>query len=335
MECHDLSSSYLCHLPKPQQNEVIDKSENNDDEADLRYDEATSTLFRKPAKVIYTPSRSHEVIKANLIHFEDNGNFKEFDIYSNNKLAIYREKKNFDIVAYIKIEQAKCAIYRNDLNAARRLAREGHELAGHTQFPPLFYAEAFLVLSNISRNKHKLGNTKKYLDQAKQCFELVYSIESLACFHEQYGSYLDQFLGILPKSDEQAKELALTSFHKMSEIGSQDSKPRVSDKKRFYALLRSARILLDSNSSFGRTQRAVPESAIRLADKYLDTIKRNRLLDSIPRGSKIQYQIVVSDLCYREGKFDDAKELLKKSFDVANAVGYTTELPKIIQVVLS
>ena len=76
----------------------------------------------------------------------------------------------------------------------------------------------------------------------------------------------------------------------------------------------------------------MPESAIRLADKYLETIKRNRLLDSIPRGSKIQYQIVVSDLCYREGKFDDAKELLKKSFDVADAVGYTTELPKITQV---
>ena len=279
------------------------------------------TLFRKPAKVIYNPSKTYQNIKAYLAHLEDNGDFEEFDSYSNDLVEKYSKKGDFDIVAVVKIEQAQCALYRNNLVAARRLAREAHDLAGRTQFPPLFHAQAYLMMSNVYRYKQKLGETKRYLDLAEQCFESGYSTDDLAHFHEVNGSYLDRFLGTFSKPDKRVRDLALTSFQKMGEVGSQDSSPRVSNKKRFYAMIKSARIHLDSNSSFGRKQRTVTKDSIHLAAECLRVIKRD-LLDSIPHGSKIQFQLVESDLYYRQGKFEDAIELLKKSFAEAIEFGY-------------
>ena len=323
------------------ENDAADMSQNNDDVADqCRLREPFEvcmkiftplTLFHGPTKIIYNPSKAYENIKAKLQHFGDNGDFAEFDSYSNHMVEKYREKGDFDIVAAVKIEQARCAIYRNNLSAARRFARNAHELAGSTRFPPLFHAQAFLMMNSIYRNKNKLGKTKKYLDLAKQCFESGYSIEDYSLYHELYGSYLDKFLGISPRPDERVKELALTSFKKMSEIGSQHSRQWVNDKKRFYALICSAMIQLDSNSSFGRKLRTVTEESIDLAAEWLGVIKHD-FPDSIPRGSKIQFQLVESDLCYRQGKFEDAIELLKKSFAEAKEFGYETEGPKITEV---
>jgi hypothetical protein len=289
------------------------------------------TLFRKPTKVIYKPSKTYENIKVNLEHMEDNGDFDKFDEYAMEMAGKYREKKDFDIVAAVKIRQAQCALYRNHLQAATRFAREAHDLAGRTQFPPLFNAQAFLVMSSVARYRKKLGETKRNLDLAQQCFESGYSIEDFAHFHEAHGSYLDKFLGISSKPDQQVKELALTSFKKMGEIGSQDSKQDVIDKNRFYALLKSARIFLDSNSSFGRKHRTVTKDSIHQAAECIRVIKRD-LLDTIPRGSKIQFQLVESDLYYRQGRLDDARTLLLKSFNEAKEFGYETEWPKITEV---
>ena len=243
----------------------------------------------------------------------------------------HRGKGNYDIVAAVKVEQAQCSLYGNDLSAAKRFTREAHELARHTQFPPLFHAQAFLIMSSIARYKQQLGKTKKYLDLAKQCFESGYSMGDLAQFHEMYGSYLDKFLGIFPSSDEKIKELALTSFSKMNEIGAQDSRVRVSDKNRFYSMIKSARILLDSNSSFGRRKRIVNKTFIDQAAECVTFIKRE-FLASLPRGSKIQFQLVESDLYYRQGKFEEAIEVLNRSFDEAKRFGYETEGPKITEV---
>jgi tetratricopeptide (TPR) repeat protein len=335
------------------ENEAGDLSENNSDEAD-QWNEAMKmffksgnlsmpfevftnilryplTLFRKPAKVIYKPCKAYDDIRAHLIHLEDNGDFEQFDSYSSEVMEKYREKEDFDIVAGVTLERAQCALYRNDLDTARRLAREAHELAGRTQFPPVFHAQAFLIMSSVSRYRRKLGETKKYLDLAEQSFESGYSIEEFSHFHEVYGSYLDIFLGISPKPDEQVKELALTSFKKMGEIGSQHSKARVNDKKRFYAMIKSARILLDSNSTFGRKQRTVTKHSVHLAAQCLGVIKRD-LLGSVPRGTKIQFQLVESDLYFRQGKFEAAVELLKKSLVEAKEFGFKTEGPKITQV---
>jgi tetratricopeptide (TPR) repeat protein len=289
------------------------------------------TLFRKPAKVIYKPCKAYDDIRAHLIHLEENGDFEQFDSYSNEVMEKYREKEDFDIVAGVTLERAQCVLYRNDLDTARRLAREAHELAGRTQFPPVFHAQAFLIMSSVSRYRRKLGETKKYLDLAEQSFESGYSIEEFSNCHEVYGSYLDIFLGISPKPDEQVKELALTSFKKMGEIGSQHSRARVNDKKRFYAMIKSARILLDSNSTFGRKQRTVTKHSVHLAAQCLGFIKRD-LLGSVPRGSKIQFQLVESDLYFRQGKFEAAVELLKKSLVEAKEFGFKTDGPKITQV---
>ncbi len=187
-------------------------------------------------------------------------------------------------------------------------------------------------MSSVYRYKAKLGETKRYLDLAEQCFESGYSTDDLAHFHEVNGSYLDRFLGTFSKPDKRVRELALTSFQKMGEVGSQDSSPRVSNKKRFYAMIKSARIHLDSNSSFGRKRRTVTKDSIHLAAECLRVIKRD-LLDSIPHGSKIQFQLVESDLYYRQGKFEDAIELLKKSFAETMEFGYKTEGPKIKEVI--
>ena len=78
-------------------------------------------IFRGPTKVIYTPSSTYENIKAKLLQCEDNGDFEEFDTYANKMVEQYLEEKDFDIVAGVKIEQVRCAIYGNDLNKTSRL----------------------------------------------------------------------------------------------------------------------------------------------------------------------------------------------------------------------
>jgi hypothetical protein len=55
-------------------------------------------------------------------------------------------------------------------------------------------------------------------------------------------------------------------------------------------------------------------------------------LGSVPRGTKIQFQLVESDLYFRQGKFEAAVELLKKSLVEAKEFGFKTEGPKITQV---
>ena len=288
-------------------------------------------LFRGPTKVIYTPSLTYENIKAKLIQCEDNGDFEEFDTYSSKMVEQYLEEKDYDIVAGVKIEQARCALYRNNLNRVKRLAREVHELAARTRFPSLFHAQAFLVVCKLCRTKQKLGKAKTYLDLAEQSFESGYSLEEFANFHEEKGTYFDRFLGISTKQDGQVKALALSNFQKMGEIGAQDSRQRVCDKRRFYAMIRSARILLDSTSSFGRRERIVSKDSIRLAEECVGIIKRD-FLTNIPRGSNIQFQLVVSDLYYRQGKFENAMELLQKSLHEAIEFGYGKEAPTITQV---
>ena len=288
-------------------------------------------LFRGPTKVVYIPGPKHEDIKAKLIQCEDNGDFEEFDMYSNKMVEQYLKEKDYDIVAGVKIEQARCALYRNNLKRVKLLAREVLEFAKNTRFPQVFQAQAFLMMSSLFRTNRKLGKTKHYLDLAEQSFASCYGLEEIANFYELKGAYLDEFLGISAEPNEQMKKLALTNFQKMGEIGAQDSRQRVSDKQRFYATIEIARILLDSTSSFGRRGRTVTKGTIRLAADFLGAIKRD-LLGSIPHGSKIQFQLVESDLYYRQGKFENAMELLKKSLDEAFEFGYGKEAPKITQV---
>jgi hypothetical protein len=97
MEIHNSSSSQRVS-PSEIKEAPTQKSENNADEADL-FDKATLVL--RPAKVIYIPSREYKATKATLIHMQDNGDFKEFDKYSNNMLQIYGKKGDFDIVAVV------------------------------------------------------------------------------------------------------------------------------------------------------------------------------------------------------------------------------------------
>jgi hypothetical protein len=75
---------------------------------------------------------------------------------------------------------------------------------------------------------------------------------------------------------------------------------------------------------------------IYLAAQCLEVIERDHLYDTMPRGSKIQYQMVKSDLFYRQGKFEDAIALLQKSLHEAKEFGYdVTEGPKITQVYIA
>ena len=220
---------------------------------------------------------------------------------------------------------------RKDQKAAKDCAKRGYQLARCTSFPPMFQARALTSMATISRKKNKLGSTKKNLELAEQSLKCGCSYGDMAHFHECYGSFLDSFMGNLPNPDQNIKELALVSFKKMSEVASQDARPRVNDKNKFYALILSARILLDSNSSFGRQGRAVSEASVALAGQYLGIIKKD-LWKSIPRGSQIQFRLVESDLYFRLGKFEEERQLLEECLQEARTYGFKTEEPIIIQV---
>ena len=287
-------------------------------------------LFRLPSPVIYKPSRTYNRIMAKLIQLEDNGDFHEFDRYTS---AIIKEHEDVDpdIVAAVTVEQARCYTYRGNLRAAKIHARRGLELALRTRFPTKFQARTFTVMATISRKQNKLGSTEKNLGLAEQSFKSGWDLEDMARFHECHGSFLDSLMGSLAQPDKSVKERALDSFKTMSEVALQDTRSRVREKNRFYALIRSARILLDSNSSFGRRVRVVSTDSIALASRHLEVIK-NELWKSIPRGSQIQFGLVKSDLYFRQGNFEEERGLLQQCLDEARSYGFKTEVPIILQV---
>ena len=287
-------------------------------------------LFRSPCPVTYKPSSTYNRVMAKLIHLEDNGDFDEFDRYSSAVIKRY-ESIDPDIVAAVTVEQARCYAYRKNLRAARIHARRGLELARCTRFPTMFQARAFNMMATISRNENKLGSTEENLKLAEQSFKGGWDLEDMAKFHECQGSFLDSLMGRLAQPDEKVKKRALDSFKKMGEVALQDTRPRVRDKNRFYALIKSARILLDSNSSFGRSTRSVSEQSIAVARQHLEIIKRE-LWKSIPRGSQIQFRLVESDLYLRQGKFEEERDLLLQCLDEARSYGFKTQVPIILQV---
>ena len=288
------------------------------------------SLFYSPCPVIYKPSKKYDEIMAKLIQMEDNGDFLKFDRYSSNAVDCFANTDP-DIVAAVTVEQARCMLYRGKLKHVKCLAKRGHELARHTSFPPMFHARALAVMSARCRNKNKFGSSNRYLEQAEQNLKSVSSYEELALFYEYYGTYLAWFLGNLPHPDENVKKLALASFKKMAEVAQQDTRARIRDKNRFYALILSARVLLDSNSLLGRRERTVSEDSIGLAWEYLEVIKKE-LWNNIPRGSQVQFRMVESDLYFRQGKFEEGKGLLLQCLDEASSLGYETQVPIIIEV---
>ena len=288
------------------------------------------SLFYSPCRLIYKPSKKYDEIMTKLIQMEDNGDFLKFDRYSSNAVDCFANTDP-DIVAAVTVEQARCMLYRGKFKHVKCLAKRGHELARHTSFPPMFHARALAVMSARCRNKNKFGSSNRCLEQAKQNLKSVYSYEELAHFYEYYGTYLAWFLGNLPHPDENVKKLALASFKKMSEVAQQDTRPRVRDKNRFYALILSARVLLDSNSLLGRRERTVSKDSIALAREYLEVIKKE-LWNSIPRCSQVQFRLVESDLYFRQGKFEEGRGLLLQCLDEARSLGYELQVPIITKV---
>ena len=132
-------------------------------------------------------------------------------------------------------------------------------------------------------------------------------------------------------SQRERQKLALDSFKKMAEVAQQDTRARIRDKNRFYALILSARVLLDSNSSLGRRERSVSDDSIAVARQHLETIKRE-LWNSVPRGSQGEFRLVESDLYFRQGKFEEGRGLLLQCLDEASSLGYETQVPIIIEV---
>ena len=311
----------------------LDGTADNDDDTvgnTTNQNGTLGSLFYSPCPVIYKPSKKYDEIVAKLIQMEDNGDFLEFDSYSSNAVD-YFANTDPDIVAAVTVEQARCMLYRGKLKQVKCLAKRGHELARHTRFPPMFHARALAVMSARCRSKNKFGSSNRCLEQAQQNLKSVYSYEELALFYECYGTYLVCFLGNLPHPDENVKQLALDSFKKMAEVAQQDTRARIRDKNRFYALILSARVLLDSNSSLGRRERTVSEDSIGLAREYLEVIKKE-LWNNIPRGSQVQFRLVESDLYCRQGKFEEGKGLLLQCLDEASSLGYETQVPIIIEV---
>ena len=288
------------------------------------------SLFYSPCRLIYKPSKKYDEIMAKVIQMEDNGDFLKFDRYSSNAVDCFANTDP-DIVAAVTVEQARCMLYRGKFKHVKCLAKRGHELARHTSFPPMFHARALAVMSARCRNKNKFGSSNRYLEQAEQNLKSVSSYEELALFYEYYGTYLAWFLGNLPHPDENLKKLALASFKKMSEVAQQDTRARVRDKNRFYALILSARVLLDSNSLLGRRERTVSEDSIGLAWEYLEVIKKE-LWNNIPRGSQVQFRMVESDLYFRQGKFEEGRGLLLQCLDEARSLSFVTQVPIIIEV---
>ena len=287
-------------------------------------------LFFSIRRVIYKPSNTYEKVMAEFIQLEDNGDFDEFDNYVSKIVERYSDNDP-DVVAAVIVEQAQSMIYQNRLRKARSLVKKGLELSRHTSCPPLFQARAHTMMSTIYKKEKKFGFCEDHLRLAEQNLSSVYNYEDLAHFHECYGSFMYKFIGSVPHNDESLKKSAISSFKKMFDVASKDSRARVRDKNHFYALIKMTKTLLDSNSSFGRCRRTVSPEDVALAEKYLGIIKR-ALWKSVPRGTQIQFHLVTSDLYFRQGRFEEAIRLQERCLLEAKKLGFKTEEPIIKQV---
>ena len=258
-----------------------------------------------------------------LIWLEDSGEFDAFDQYSSITLSRYASCDP-EITAAVLVEQSRCMFYRNCLARAKSLAREALEVSTRTAFPGMFVARACLVISAIYRRRGKLGKAKTFLEKAEQNLTNTNYFEDWSRFYDAYGSYLNSIIDTVSNPSSELYKNANESFHKQLLAANRDSRERVREKNRLFALLKRARTLLDANTLFGQ-QREVPARDIHVAAECLDEIENelcdSDCVDSVPRGTRLQFLLVRCKQYYREKRYEDMLPLLEKCTKMAKSNG--------------
>lgn len=97
-------------------------------------------------------------------------------------------------------------------------------------------------------------------------------------------------------------------------------------KRQSYALLQIAMILLGTCLTFPPTQENhVPLNDIEEAERLLGIIK-SKFGDTIPTATRMLLSKAESDLFYRQGQYQLAKERAENAYGYASRHGFNTEL---------
>ena len=274
-----------------------------------------ASLSKTSAELV---ERSVSVVNQ-LQSFRNDGKWDDFDKLSSDLLL---KLSDIDSQIIIKLEQSVGALYRKDFEGSLKFIDESFELIPQAINVPFLAGRGYGYRAGVARRQKNLGEAVSLLHLAEQNNRACsINLDTSNIAYEKASVLLD-FIGLSPqKSLKQVRE-ALGNLEKCIDV-CMKLEIEDNDLSRF-AFIKIAMLLLDCRTDASR-ERVLSDEFIKKSQECLIRLK-TKYWSEIAEGAKVQFYLASSDLEYRKGKFVEAERFACLARDMAEDLGFTTEI---------
>ena len=274
-----------------------------------------ASLSKTSAELV---ERSVSVVNQ-LQSLRNDGKWDDFDKLSSDLLL---KLSDIDSQIIIKLEQSVGALYRKDFEGSLKFIDESFELIPQAINVPFLAGRGYGYRAGVARRQKNLGEAVSLLHLAEQNNRACsINLDTSNIAYEKASVLLD-FIGLSPqKSLKQVRE-ALGNLEKCIDV-CMKLEIEDNDLSRF-AFIKIAMLLLDCRTDASR-ERVLSDEFIKKSQECLIGLK-TKYWSEIAEGAKVQFYLASSDLEYRKGKFVEAERFACLARDMAEDLGFTTEI---------
>ena len=274
-----------------------------------------ASLSKTSAELV---ERSVSVVNQ-LQSLRNDGKWDDFDKLSSDLLL---KLSDIDSQIIIKLEQSVGALYRKDFEGSLKFIDESFELIPQAINVPFLAGRGYGYRAGVARRQKNLGEAVSLLHLAEQNNRACsINLDTSNIAYEKASVLLD-FIGLSPqKSLKQVRE-ALGNLEKCIDV-CMKLEIEDNDLSRF-AFIKIAMLLLDCRTDASR-ERVLSDEFIKKSQECLIRLK-TKYWSEIAEGAKVQFYLASSDLEYRKGKFVEAERFACLARDMAEDLGFTTEI---------
>jgi len=263
---------------------------------------------------------------------QDNGRFEDHDSLVQFLIHSYEDKKKFSMVWVLKIEESATYSYQGNWEHAKKLLESIIYSDSVVEDSDVIKARAYyLLVAHLRRNQEY---SKSHIDQLFEYLErsvhLLHKYDLPGDWAELYQTcgcvWMDR-MNQLPFDERNgARQDAMDCFLRAIYYSEQASRERVQMKRQSYVHLKFAMIYLGCCSTLPLAQEnPLPLNDIKEAKRHLGIIK-SKFGDTIPTATRMLLSKAESDLFYRQGQYQLAKDKAEDAYKYAFDHGFNTEL---------
>ena len=275
-----------------------------------------ASLSKTSAELV---ERSVSVVNQ-LQSLRNDGKWDDFDKLSSDLLL---KLSDIDSQIIIKLEQSVGALYRKDFEGSLKFIDESFELIPQAINVPFLAGRGYGYRAGVARRQKNLGEAVSLLHLAEQNNRACpINLDTSNIAYEKASVLLD-FIGLSPqKSLKQVRE-ALGNLEKCIDV-CMKLEIEDNDLSRF-AFIKIAMLLLDCRTDASR-ERVLSDEFIKKSQECLIRLQEAKCWSEIAEGAKFQFYLASSDLEYRRGNFVKAEGFACLARDMAEDLGFTTEI---------